>query len=243
MGTNNKENKNSNVSTIVLAIVAILVVIALIVGLVLTNKNNGNKVPSGKGEEATAEKTESQTTDFTKWVSDTIDGNYYIPNLLFESEDAKAINNEINTLCANRPTQEENPNYGIGYNTYYNKGILSIELVISNVKTSYTVFNFDVENQTRVSNKDLLERLGVSEENFITAVKDATESSFRAQFEVAEENDDYKAALDATLAEVKMEMPIFMNSQAALVSVVTVHHYGSEEISENQVPLDVNTLK
>ena len=246
MGTKKEENKKDYTIVVIAIVVVIMVVWGI--GVLLFNKGakGGNVKPAGENgqEQSETKKTETQETDFTQWISDTIEGNYYIPNLLFDTDDAKAINAEILKAVEGRPAEstEENP-YGIGYNAYCNKGVLSLEMIVSDTSSHYYTYNVDTESGLKLSNADLLAKFGLKEETVLEAIKSSVTSLFRSQYVVEEETEEYKAALDATVAEVNSDMKMYINESTALVSVIKMHKPGSEEVAENLVVLGLDGLK
>lgn len=245
MGTKKEENKK-DYTIVIIAFIAI-VILVFGIGVLLYNKGaeGGSKVPGGSEGQVPEKKTESQETDFTQWITDTIEGNYYIPSLTFDTEDAKAINAEISQAVEGRPAEstEERP-YGIGYNSYCNKGILSLEMIATDGEvSSYYIYNVDTENGLRVSNSDLLAKFGIKEENAIEAIKSSVSSLFRSQYVVENEDEEYLAALDATVAEVTGDMKMYLNDRTDLCAVVKMHVPGSDDLVENVVVLGLDGLK
>ena len=244
MGTKKEENKKDY--TIVVIAIVVVIMIAWAVGVLLYNKGNegAKENPADNQGQGETPKTETQETDFTQWITDTIEGSYYIPSLLFDTEDAKAINSEISKAVEGRPAEstEESP-YGIGYNAYCNKGILSLEFIVSNPTSHYYAYNVDTETGLKLSNSDLLAKFDVKEESALEAIKSSVDSLFKSQFVMDEEDDNYRAALDASLAEVNSDMKMYLNESTALVAVIKLHTPGSGELVENLVVLGLDGLK
>ena len=245
MGTKKEENKKDY--TIVVIAIVVVIMIVWAVGVLLYNKGakGGQENPGdNKGQEQSeTKKTESQEADYTQWITDTIEGSYYIPNLLFDTDDAKAINAEIAKAVEGRPAEstEENP-YGIGYNAYYNKGILTLEMIVSDNSSHYYIYNVDTETGSRLSNSDLLAKLGLKEETVLEAVKSATSSLFKAQFS-EEDTDEYKAALDASVADINADTKMYVNENVKFVAVAKMHSPSTGEVVENLVVLELDQLK
>ena len=115
---------------------------------------------------------------------------FHIPQLLSESEDAKAINQEImdefGTVAQESleaVKSKKSPAYrSISWSGTWNESLLSLLITEypSAGPTNYALYNFDFKEEKSVDNDEIFKRLNITEEEFLKEAKKAAFNSMNS---------------------------------------------------------------
>ncbi|MBQ6540837.1 MAG: hypothetical protein IJL71_07415 [Oscillospiraceae bacterium] len=134
-----------------------------------------------------------------------LDLEYHIPRINLDAPGAKAINNEIDKYFFNPdndytnisfifsdkgPKNAEVGYYTINYKWAVNDGILSLVIESLGIwdNSEFQVYNYDVKNDLRLSNSDMITKAGLTETQFEKKAEDLLGSKFWSMFGSAIDN-------------------------------------------------------
>ena len=152
---------------------------------------------------------------------------YHLPQLFEDNEDLAEINTEIREKFVPIIEEElaamENNEFitaqNVDYNLFVTEGILTLYLhSFSWEWEEHQTYYYDLQTNSRTDSRELLRRIGVSEEEFLTAVRDAAEAyyieTFAAVPEKEREEYGYYERLEWTRSEeaVNLDLPIFVDA-------------------------------
>ncbi len=203
---------------------------------------------------------------------------YHIPQLSDETEDAKAINQKIldlyEDMAKSLETADENYDEsisGVSYQTIWNDSLLSLVIEAAYMYSDiveYEVFNYDFQSGTVVTNADLIEMAGMSEEEYIKTLRyaaaveaDKTTDEMSVMQEEAYGEDLTDEMLQLWNAEaihlraktisdqyINMDTPLYMNANGNLEAIARIGvmagsgwYYQNIEIKKGEkIPEDLN---
>lgn len=216
------KEKNGNVVLIILACVLSVVLVSLVIGAVyisissdkksedLINAKSDISIKENKmheaddlEEEEVKKLDESKSNIFEKEISINNSYNVKIPIINLTTKYATKVNSEVEAkyrTCV-RGTY-------IVYNYYMYKGMLSLVLDINlgNNLHSYDIYKINLENGKEIKNKELIEKLNLSKEEFIKSVKEACIIKFDdliKEYKMVCTEESYQVALSKTLKEAE----------------------------------------
>ncbi len=165
---------------------------------------------------------------------------YCLPSIDADTPGARAINEEINEIYG--VVMEESlawirrgelPLYSeITYDAYRSGGILSLVLKAAYGYDSYgnySVYHYDTASGTRLQNKDIIERLGFSEEEVLTALRRAAaqmyDSLYADYWHIIEDTQSggFQQMRSETLSQrrLNLDVPLYMDGEE-LCAVVRI---------------------
>lgn len=228
-------NKKGNAALIVIACVLTVIVIILLVIAVVVLSDSG-KVKNNKVSEQTEKKEnniskednetleEDKEIEEVKKIDDaqgniyekevSVDGKYNVkvPVINLTTKAATRINNEVET----KYKEASSKGYYIVYSYYMYTGMVT--LILDNTYNSgvhtYEVYNINLETGKQMKNEDLLEKLKVSKDDFISKAKDAYKFKFEEVFkDLDKDSNEYKSALNNTLNNALnvLNNPMYIN--------------------------------
>ncbi len=204
---------------------------------------------------------------------------YHIPQLSDETADAKAINQEIlnafEKMAKKLETADENYDEyinGVSYQTTWNDSLLSLVIESAYMYADareYMVYNYDFENGTRLTNADLVERAGLSEDAYIKTLRYAAvaESDKTADELNAAQEESYDEGITDEMRQswhaeeillraqtmsdryTNMDTPLYMNANGNLEAIARIGvmagsgwYYQNIEIKKGEeIPEDIDS--
>lgn len=146
---------------------------------VLTNAQNEDKDEGNKTQYKMEELVEDAYTRVENIEEEdgfSIDVEYHVPQIVLESEGAKEINRQIQEVCAD--VTDEDMEYvewwKVFYQAYLNDDILSLLLEKRSIMSDYQeyyVYNLRLTDGKILNQKDLIEIVGLTEENVLEGVR------------------------------------------------------------------------
>lgn len=173
-----------------------------------------------------------QSFAYTDKNENTIVCDYSIPALVPDSDDAKAINEEILAAygeyfsaaqIAVNNNRDPEPD-GIRYNAYLNDDIVTIVIVTEaqGHNLSYRVYNYNKATDKRLDNDGLLHYLQRDAESTYEELKNALTEDYTAKYSADNYPDDYYYQLDLTTNdEALRQSQFYLNADAELYAVCT----------------------
>lgn len=152
---------------------------------------------------------------------------YHIPQILQDSEEAKALNQEL--MKASPLEGKLNQCKSMDWESHWNGSLLSLILRFrypSSLRYEYEVINYDCELQRPLQKQELLDRFSLTEENLMEQL------SFTTAAYLDENNrnmePDYQAELwDLRAQTLSLEnlnrAPLFVDDTGSLTAIVTVN--------------------
>ena len=152
---------------------------------------------------------------------------YHLPQLFEDNEDLAEINTEIREKFVPIIEEElaamENNEFitaqNVDYNLFVTEGILTLYIhSFSWEWEEHQTYYYDLQTNSRTDSRELLRRIGVSEEEFLTTVRDAVEAYYVETFAaVPEENREeygYYERLEWTVSEeaVNFDLPVYVDA-------------------------------
>ena len=162
--------------------------------------------------------TDQYGTDYSYW--------YQIPQFLEDTGDMAEINTEIldlfgpiveEEMAAMR--QEEFVSFDtVAWDAYISEGILTVHVYSHSWEWEHhRTWYYDIQTGTRTDSLDLLERQGITEEEFLSAVREHAEACYVEIFAGTPEEDretyGYYDMLEWTISDeaVNLDLPIFVD--------------------------------
>ena len=152
---------------------------------------------------------------------------YHIPQILQDSEEAKALNQEL--MKASPMEGELNQCQSMDWESHWNGSLLSLILRFrypSSLRYEYAVINYDCDLQRPLQKQELLDRFTLSEENLMEQL------TFTAASYLDENNRNMEAQYQAELWDLRAQTlsrenlsrsPLFVDDTGSLTAIVTVN--------------------
>lgn len=170
---------------------------------------------------------------------------YRIPHILIKSEDAKTVNNDIdgiyNSVFDIYDQVDRNGRCtSLGYDAYVAKEVLSVVITMEYHDTNfYSVYNFDIRTGKRLLNDELINKLGYTEEDVYSKLKDATAKWFTDRFSDLTDEDDYKDCYDRTISDDNLASShMFIDTNGKLVAYVPIAYLGSTKMYDELIEIE-----
>ena len=228
-----------------------LLVLALLAAFFGGCKGGSSAAPHSRQEETTAAATEAATEvtaaaepdapvtegrkelfTFTDSAKNTYTATYRLPALNYQTEDALAINREIEALyddafkTAAKEQSEQKPLSvgGIDFESNINGSVISLVIKSEDAvhTLSYSVFNYDRSEGRRLDNSGLLAFLQLDEDATYDRLTAALEEDYFGKFKYESFPDDYYYRLDQSAgASAIRESKLFLNENGELYALCT----------------------
>lgn len=168
---------------------------------------------------------------------------YRVPALRFDTDDAKAVNNEITSAYTDAFTSAyqaaaagEAPEYaGINYSAFVNDDIVTLFITEESAghSLSYRVFNYNKRTGRRLDNDGLLEYLRLDPDEAYSQLQEALRADYTSKFKKENFPKDYDNKLEQTVGdEAVRQSQLFLNADSELYAVcVEYAGVGSGEFS------------
>lgn len=167
---------------------------------------------------------------------------YHIPQIEDDTTDAAAINEEIAALYGEiakssleSVANKEIPGCNIvTYESYRSEDVLSVVIKCAfyfGYYEEFGVYNYDTANGVRLTNTDILERKGVTQEQYLYAVRCAAAKCYDDQyFSIWEDygfdsfSGAYQERRSWTLSEKNMtpELPLYLDSDGVMHTIAAI---------------------
>lgn len=154
-----------------------------------------------------------------------------LPQLTIDSDDARAINDEIiSDNLTKYETSEENDGFRFDYRCYLNNNVLSLVLENSTTNTPnnfFSVYNMDIDTKKRLSNNDII---GFSSINADQA-KEEVKKAILAKFDEAGASEEItKEPLEKSLSDDNIEKAMYyFNNDGNLVAAYRYYWFAGAE--------------
>lgn len=165
-------------------------------------------------------------------------GNYsfHIPQLTADTDAAKEINAEIDARFGEYvAAQLKNMRGGYSlwcnhaeWHSYWNGNLLFL-LVSADMEdgsTDYAAYGYDYDKDCRVTNEMILDRLGITEEDYLENLREKVQFMFEDGWRSVSVEDrpllGYDMAMENTLNWADMDQPMFLNGFGDIVTIVKI---------------------
>lgn len=186
------------------------------------------KPASGKGNYITVGRTESYS--YTDNTGNVYNASYKIPQLTLESEDAQAINAEINEKFARDFANANNEITArnsltcdaLDYESHLNQNVLSIVIrrVYFSHAVDYTVYNLDVKTGTRLGSEELCAEIGRRYSDVRRALTEKLEEDYNTKYQTASHPQNYEENHSKTVSEDNVsDAALFLDDNGALNAI------------------------
>ena len=168
---------------------------------------------------------------FTKGVVGNVyNASYKIPQLTLESEDAQAINAEINEKFARDFANANNEITArnsltcdaLDYESHLNQNVLSIVIrrVYFSHAVDYTVYNLDVKTGTRLGSEELCAEIGRRYSDVRRALTEKLEEDYNTKYQTASHPQNYEENHRKTVSEDNVsDAALFLDDNGALNAI------------------------
>ncbi len=181
----------------------------------------------------------SKKGSYTDSYGEKYEYDYKVPRVKHDTEDAKRINsdiekdieNKIKDVIENKSSGEINYT-SVSWKSYWNGSVLSLVVnkkYIGGEVEDNLVFNYDFANGKRFSKKELLEHIGMSEEDFIR----------RGKEQVVKQIDNYYVAVNEDWAREEKAIKEFYSS----VMPIRALNISKVKLSDEKLKLYVDNGK
>lgn len=206
--------ENNQETSVVLRIVVFLVIIAAAF-VIVWNIGVFNFKAQVKYQDSTKDLVYSYTKDVEGVDGTTL--TFKLPYVNILSSYADEVNKNISNMLLSMYVNFE-------YYTYLNDNILSLVIegtAHANGSRIYSVYNIDIYTGDRIYNEDILEYLGVTEEEYISCLPAAYHNAFLEKFpNISDIYDDYTKSEEykSTVSEANctIDIPMYMGLNKAL---------------------------
>lgn len=187
--------------------------------------------------------TEIYSIDSLDPVSEYSDEVYYhVPQINCTTDDAVAINNDIQETYGNLVAEEiayyeqgfSNACYYVGWDLFVNDDntfALIVYRKYSDYDVYYSVYNFSAVTGTKVGNREILSKLNITEDEFVENAKVAVTDAFnQANSWVTPEipwYNEVEMGLDETLSSsnINVDMPMFINEHGSISVIARINTF------------------
>jgi hypothetical protein len=173
---------------------------------------------------------------YTDSVGNTESYTFHVPLIAADTEQAEAINSEIRDRFGKLVEQQfSNMEGGFSlwswnaeWHAYWheNQLFLLIKADMEGGFTDYAAYGYDFSSGERVSNEMILRELGISEEEYLSNLKEKVQFMFEDMYKsISEENREllgYDALLEKTLSWVNMEQPMLIAGSGNIETIVKI---------------------
>ena len=194
----------------------------------------------------------TQEGDYTDSVGNQYRYAFHVPELLDESPEAQAVNEEVWDIFGG--AAEDAVSYmesgdsltvwSISWQTHWQGSLMSL-LVWAEMDADYTVYaawNYDFQAQERVGNGALLERLDIQPEDYLEMLRCAAARSFDGSFPATAEGAAAITELRAkTLSRDNLteDLPLYLGQDGQLTAIVPIASPAGAEWYETPLALDL----
>ena len=173
---------------------------------------------------------------YTDCVGNTESYTFHVPQLTADTEDAKAINSEIQEEFGTLVEQQlENMEGGfslwcwnVEWHAYWHDSWLFLLITADEEGgfTDYAAYGYDVEAGKRVTNEEILKELGISKADYIASLREKVEFMFEDMYRTIPEKDRKALGLDTmlmkTLSWVTMDQPMLIDGSGCVETIVKI---------------------
>lgn len=175
---------------------------------------------------------------YTDKVGNTYDIDMRIPSINIDSNDAKAVNDEINNTYSELFDNLENSIatgtstfiFGLDYDYWECEDILSVMITTKYDGGSINIkaYSFDLANGKHMNNDEIVEKLGMNKDDVLEQLRNCTDSAHREAFDFFEGEDDamremYNSALADSKSDSNLEQSQYLVQDDFLCSVVNMY--------------------
>lgn len=245
------KNKKGNIGLIVVAcILSVLVIVCIIISVYLLvstshdyevipgveQSNNENNeilegiIPADEFPEEVKKIDEAQGWIYEKEI-DLNGAKYKVPVINLTTRYVTKANIEVEESYKDK----KGGKYVI-YSYYIYSGVLS--LILDNNYSSrnhtYDIYNVNLETGKQVTNKELLEKANITEQDLISRTKTACEAKYKELYKDATSDANYQANLDKTLKDVEkiLENPIHFDHNGNLFVTVNIYQLSGANVNQ-----------
>ena len=173
---------------------------------------------------------------YTDSVGNTMSYTFHVPLVAEDSKDAKAINNEIYDEFG-KLVEDQLKNMDGGFSLWswnvewhaYWHGSQLFLLIKADMEggfTDYAAYGFDFDSGTRVTNRDILRELGISEKEYLANLREKVQFMFEDMYKNMSEKDrkalGYDELLKKTLAWADMDQPMLIDGAGSVETIVKI---------------------
>lgn len=173
---------------------------------------------------------------YTDLVGNMESYSYHVPQLSADTEAAKEINREIEERFGG-VVEEQFLNMSEGYSLWcwnsewhaYWHGSQLFLLLSANLEGGFTdlaAYGYDFEKDCRVSNEMILEELNISEEEYLSNLREKVQLIFEGMYSslsgLDRERVGYDELLKKTLDWLDLEQPMFIDGTGQIVTIVKI---------------------
>jgi hypothetical protein len=158
---------------------------------------------------------------------------YHVPSINLKSDDAAKINAELNALCMPYINDALDciksgvsiSTFNIDYHYYENYGTLSLLVRISRYGDRFKVYVIDTSSGKKISNTELLAKRSISEEKFLSSVKEFATAEFKQQYAgepgTALDTERYNKTVD--INNINTDTPMYFDSDGTLCVIAKIY--------------------
>ena len=168
---------------------------------------------------------------------------YHVPQIVSSSSAAEEINSEIEEQFG-KWIEEQFENMKAGYSlwswntewhSYWNGSQLFLLITQDSDGgfVNYAAYGYDFETQSRVTNQMILDQMGISNEVYLTNLKEKVQLMFEDMNRTVPENLrkewGYDELLEKTLNWADIDQPIFINGFGEIETIVKIASFAGAE--------------
>ena len=173
---------------------------------------------------------------YTDRVNNTVSYSFHVPQLAADTEDAEKINSEIRDQFG-KLVEHELYNMEGGYSLWswnvewhaYWHGSQLFLLIKADEEgdfTDYAAYGYDFDTDRRVTNEDILRKLGVSREEYLDSLREKVQFMFEDMNKNIPEKKrqalGYDELLEKTQSWVDMDRPMLIDGSGAVETIVKI---------------------
>ena len=158
---------------------------------------------------------------------------YHVPQINDDTEAAKEINLEIAKRFGKNVEGQFRTMEGgfslsawnIGWHGFWygSQLFLVVSSDTPNDCMDYAAYGYDFETREKVTNRMILEELGLSEEEYLTNLKEKVQLMFEGTNGIAHDQiDSYESMLQMTLDWADIEAPMFIDAFGSIETIVKI---------------------